>query len=212
MAPRRLRKARRSKGRTHIGKEDGINFVSTIIVDVGSGNIKGALTFTKMARTPVAPTVLPRARLGQGRTPIGGERYIINVITYRNGAKGGEGMLMKMVDTMGKVIIIGETMNLTQRSLALTSPEPLRRRRRACIPVAQRGRRKPDSYKDIARIGGRPNTCITVIVIMPIHEETPEPGPQRPIRRRINLWATLELSRPAHQRREFRPLTMGPDR
>jgi hypothetical protein len=29
-------------------------------------------------------------------------------------------------------------MNLTQRSLALTSPEPLRRRRRACTPVALR--------------------------------------------------------------------------
>ncbi len=212
MAQRRRIRARPSQGSTHIGEEKGINLINVTIVDIGSGNGKGALTFMKMARTPMAPTVPLKAGLGQGRTPIVGERHIIDIITYRNDTKGDEMMLMKKVDTMGEVMMIGETMNITQRSLALTSPEPLRRRRRACIPVAQKAWRKPHVYKGSVRIGRRPNTHIIFFAIMPTREGTSEHGPQRPMRRQIKPRATLELLRLGHQRRELRPLTKRPDR
>ncbi len=43
--------------------------------------------------------------------------------------------------------------NLTQRSLALTSPEPLRRRRRACIPVALSKRKGPEPQPYLSTTG-----------------------------------------------------------
>ncbi len=53
--------------------------------------------------------------------------------------------------------------NLTQRSLALTSPEPLRRRRRACIPVALSKRKgpAPQPYLNTAGIEERQNALTT---------------------------------------------------
>ncbi len=135
----------------------------------------------KLARvtsTTEVMTPLVGARLGQGRTTIDEEGHDTDIITYYNGLMGVEATLTKMVKSMGIATGIVDAENLTQRSLALTSPEPLRRRRRACIPVALRKRWKLDTCQDIACVEEKPNTGITGIVLTPGQQMSPEPGPQ----------------------------------
>jgi hypothetical protein len=77
------------------------------------------------------------------RTPAD-ETYQKDIITYIIIPRGSMEELMKYEVADGYMAImtrVAETAirtNLTRRSLALTSPEPLRRRRRACTPVARR--------------------------------------------------------------------------
>jgi hypothetical protein len=129
VAPRRKEEARLGKGIRYVGGEMVINFICTNTV-VAMGDIKGELKFMGRVRTTVRLSTPLRARLGQDQAPIG-RRLAFHIIVYPNGMKGVETTATMKVNLVSKAMSPADMTNLTQRSLALTSPEPLRRRRRA---------------------------------------------------------------------------------